>query len=102
MLDNRAGQWRVGEAVTASITLAGDGGESVVSVPATAIQTVEGKSVVFVRTKKGFQAVPVVLGDRAGANMIVRSGLKGNEQIAISNSFALKAELGKGEAAHED
>ena len=102
MLDNRAGQWRVGEAVTASITLAGDDGESVVSVPATAIQTVEGKSVVFVRTKTGFQAVPVVLGDRAGANMIVRSGLKGNEQIAISNSFALKAELGKGEAGHED
>lgn len=102
MLDNRAGQWRVGEAVTASVGLTGDEGDAMVSVPSTAIQTVEGKSVVFVRTKDGFEAVPVVLGDRAGGNVIVRSGLKGNEQIAIANSYALKAELGKGEAGEED
>jgi cobalt-zinc-cadmium efflux system membrane fusion protein len=57
---------------------------------------------VFVRTKAGFEAVPVVLGDRAGANVIIRSGLKGTEQIAITNSFSLKAEIGKGEAGHED
>ena len=56
----------------------------------------------FVRTKDGFEAVPVVLGDRAGANVIVRSGLKGTEQIAITNSFSLKAEIGKGEAGDED
>ena len=61
-----------------------------------------GASVVFVRTKDGFEAVPVVLGDRAGANVIVRSGLKGTEQIAITNSFSLKAEIGKGEAGDED
>ncbi len=101
ILDNRAGQWRVGEAVTASVALTGDGGGSMISVPSTAIQTVEGKSVVFVRTKEGFEAVPVVLGDRAGTNVIVRSGLKGSEQIAIANSYALKAELGKGEAGEE-
>jgi cobalt-zinc-cadmium efflux system membrane fusion protein len=34
--------------------------------------------------------------------VIVRSGLKGSEEIATINSFTLKAELGKGEAAHED
>ena len=102
ILDNRAGQWRVGEAVTASVALAASGGVGSISVPATAIQTVEGKSVVFVRIKDGFEAVPVVLGDRAGANVIVRSGLKGTEQIAITNSFSLKAEIGKGEAGDED
>ncbi|KGB56007.1 Secretion protein HlyD precursor [Sphingopyxis sp. LC81] len=102
LLDNRAGQWRVGEAVTASVTLAGGSGDSSISVPSTAIQTVDGKSVVFVRTKDGFAAVPVVLGDRAGANVIVRSGLKGTEQIAIANSYVLKAEIGKSEAADED
>lgn len=102
ILDNRAGQWRVGEAVTASVALAGAHGDASISVPSTAIQTVEGKSVVFVRTKEGFEVVPVVLGDRAGANVIIGSGLKGTEQIAITNSFALKAEIGKGEAAHED
>jgi cobalt-zinc-cadmium efflux system membrane fusion protein len=100
-LDNRAGQWRVGEAVTASVQVSGSGGSSV-SVPASAIQTVEGKTVVFVRTKTGFQAVPITLGDTAGNSVIVRSGIKGNEQIATTNSFTLKAELGKSEAGHED
>jgi len=106
-LDNRAGQWRVGEPVTASVQLSGEGEDGVVRVPSTAVQTVEGKSVVFVRTKAGFQVVPVTLGDNvgdsgAGGSVIVRSGLTGTEQIATSNSFTLKAELGKGEAAHED
>ena len=101
-LDNRAGQWRVGESVTASVQLAGGSGANVVSVPSTAIQTVEGKTVVFVRTREGFQVVPVTVGDTSGSNVIVRSGLKGSEQIATTNSFTLKAELGKSEAAHED
>jgi cobalt-zinc-cadmium efflux system membrane fusion protein len=101
-LDNRGGQWRVGEPVSASVQLSGSGGSSAVRVPTTAVQTVEGKSVVFVRTPKGFQATPVTLGDAAGDTVIVRSGLTGQEQIATTGSFTLKAELGKGEAAHED
>lgn len=100
-LDNRGGQWRVGEAVTASVQLAGSGGESVVRVPADAVQTVEGRSVVFVRTREGFEARPVTLGDNSGASVMVRSGLRGDEQIAISNSFTLRAELGKGEGGDE-
>ena len=101
-LDNRGAQWRVGEPVTAAVQLSGNAGSSAVRVPTTAIQTVEGKSVVFVRTAKGFQATPVTLGDAAGDTVIVRSGLTGREQIATTGSFTLKAELGKGEAAHED
>ncbi|WP_066781973.1 efflux RND transporter periplasmic adaptor subunit [Sphingomonas sp. CCH5-D11] len=101
-LDNRGGTWRVGEPVTAAVQLTGSGGSSSIRVPTTAIQTNEGKSVVFVRTPKGFQATPVVLGDASGDTVIVRSGLTGNEQIATTGSFTLKAELGKGEATHED
>lgn len=101
-LDNRSGQWRVGEPVTASVALAGSGGDSAVRVPLTAVQTYEGKPVVFVRTKTGFQARPVQLGDNTGDTVIIRSGLKGTEEIATTNSFTLKAELGKGEASHED
>ncbi|HQS96790.1 MAG: efflux transporter periplasmic adaptor subunit [Novosphingobium sp. 17-62-19] len=102
MLENGSGQWRVGEPVTASVQLSESGGDGAIRVPTTAVQTVENKSVVFVRTKTGFQAVPVMLGDNSGGSVIVRSGLKGTEQIATTNSFTLKAELGKGEAAHED
>ncbi len=101
-LDNPSGEWRVGEPVTASVTLTGSGGDSAVRVPSTAIQTVDGKPAVFVRTAYGFRATPVTLGDLSGDSVIVRSGLSGSEQIATTNSFTLKAELGKGEAGEED
>ena len=101
-LDNGGGLWRVGEPVTASVELGGSGGSSAIRIPTTAVQTVEGRSVVFVRTAKGFEAIPVTLGDAAGDTVIVRSGLTGRERIATTGSFTLKAELGKGEATHED
>ncbi|WP_054528956.1 efflux RND transporter periplasmic adaptor subunit [Erythrobacter sp. SG61-1L] len=99
VIDNRSGQWRVGEPVTASIQLPGGGAGSVL-VPQSAIQTVEGRPTVFVRTDHGFKAVPVTLGNPSGDNVVVTSGLAGNEQLAGPNSFTLKAELGKGEAEH--
>ncbi|MBW6528497.1 efflux RND transporter periplasmic adaptor subunit [Sphingomonas sp. RHCKR7] len=100
-LDNRGGTWRVGEPVTATVELTGSGGGGAVRVPTTAVQTDEGKSVVFVRTPKGFQATQVQLGDASGETVIVRSGLTGREQIATTGSFTLKAELGKSEAVED-
>jgi len=99
LIDNRSGQWRVGEPVTASIQLPGGGAGSVL-VPQSAIQTIEGRPTVFVRTAQGFKATPVTLGSPSGDNMVVTSGLRGGEQLAGPNSFTLKAELGKGEAEH--
>lgn len=101
-LNNRAGQWRVGESVQAAILLGGEQGGSAISVPSTAVQTVGNKPVVFVRTAGGFRAVPVTLGQANGASVTILSGLTGREQIAAANSFALKAELGKGEGGDED
>jgi membrane fusion protein, heavy metal efflux system len=100
-LGNRAGQWRAGEPVSASVSLPGDG-DAAVRVPSTAVQTVEGRTVVFVRTDKGFRAVPVTLGRQDGAMQIVASGLTGRETIAAANSFTLKSALGSSEAGHED
>lgn len=102
MLDNRAGLWRVGEPVTASVQLSGGDGSRTVRVPASAIQTVAGRTVVFVRTAKGFRATPVTLGDASGDTVVVSTGLAGSERIATVNSFTLKAEAGKGAAGHED
>lgn len=101
-LDNRDGQWRVGEPVTAAVQLSGSGGNDAIRVPLTAVQTVEGKRVVFVRTATGFRTASVEVGDTAGDGVIVRSGITGREQIATTGSFTLKAELGKSEAEHED
>ena len=71
-----------------------------IAVPQIAVQTVEGKSSVFVRTRNGFPAVPVELGPWSGDRVIITKGLKGGERIAATGSFTLKAELGKGEAEH--
>lgn len=94
-LDNRGGIWRVGEPVTAAIMLPSSGDRSV-AVPSTAVQSVENRTVVFVRTPTGFRAVLVTTGRRSGDQVAVTSGLTGQERVATTNSFTLKAELGKG------
>lgn len=100
-LDNRGGQWRVGESIKASIQLAGSTGSTTITIPQIALQSVEGKPVVFVRTPSGFRATPVTPGPVNGDQVTILAGLTGREQIAATNSFTLKAELGKS-AAEED
>lgn len=94
-LDNPGGQWRVGEPASVSVELAGRAGGTM-RVPTTAVQTVRGRNVVFVRTGTGFRAVPVTLGGQEGGTTIVTAGLTGGEQIAATNSYTLKAELERG------
>ncbi|MDO6415338.1 efflux RND transporter periplasmic adaptor subunit [Sphingomonas sp. BIUV-7] len=94
-LSNAGGTWRVGEPVTAAIMLPSTGDRSV-AVPSTAVQSVENRTVVFVRTATGFRALRVVTGRRNGDQVTITSGLAGTERVATTNSFTLKAELGKG------
>lgn len=100
-LDNVGGTWRVGETVNASVVVP-SGGDKTVAVPSAAVQMIEDRPHLFVRTATGFKAMPVTLGRRNGGQVIVAKGLSGRERIASTNSFTLKAELGKGEAEHED
>ncbi len=74
--------------------------EGGLTVPADAVQTVEGRSVVFVADDKGFRVTPVLAGRRAGGHIEILNGLSGDERIAGRNAFLLKAELAKGEAEH--
>ncbi|WP_404714240.1 efflux RND transporter periplasmic adaptor subunit [Sphingomonas sp. MMS24-J13] len=94
-LDNSGGTWRVGEPVTTAIILPSTGDRSI-AVPSTAVQWVDDRTVVFVRTPAGFRAVPVATGRRNGDQVTILSGLDGAERVATTNSFTLKAELGKG------
>lgn len=94
-LDNRGGTWRVGEPVTASIMLPSTDDHSI-AVSSTALQIVENGTVVFVRTPTGFKAARVTAGRRNGDQILITAGLSGSERIATTNSFTLKAELGKG------
>ena len=93
VIENADRTWRPGSFVTAAIAL----NERTVPVvaPATAIQKVEGRSVVFVRTKDGFQKRDVVLGEKEDQGLEIVSGLTPGETIATTNTFALKAELSK-------
>lgn len=100
-MDNRSAQWRVGESISAAIELPGKNGSQGITVPQIAVQSVAGKTVVFVRTPTGFKAVPVKVGAPSGDQVTILSGLTGGEQVAATNSFTLKAELGKGAGEEE-
>jgi cobalt-zinc-cadmium efflux system membrane fusion protein len=91
----------VGSVVSARVmTGASDGGAII--VPSEAVQTVEGRPVVFVVEAAGFRAKPVTPGRVAAGSTEILRGLTGAERIAGKGAFLLKAELGKGEAGHED
>lgn len=92
-LDNSDGRWRPGSFVTADIAV--EEHDAAVAVPFSAIQTVDGRKSVFVRTKIGFEARNVTLGERDGPTVEVVSGLAAGETIAAANTFPLKAELSK-------
>ncbi|MBN8847305.1 MULTISPECIES: efflux RND transporter periplasmic adaptor subunit [unclassified Sphingomonas] len=78
----------------------GDISSSIV-VPEDAVQTVDGRDAVFVRTQQGFRARFVTLGQRSAGRVEIVSGLAAGQQIATKNAFLLKAELGKGAGEEE-
>ncbi|KJZ34336.1 MULTISPECIES: efflux RND transporter periplasmic adaptor subunit [Pseudomonas] len=97
-LENPQGSWRPGLFVTALV--ATDSRQAKVAVPEAAIQTVEDKPTVFVRTADGFKAQPVELGSRAAGQVEITQGLESGMQVASTGSFILKSELGKASAEH--
>ncbi len=98
VLPNTDGRWRPGMFVTVRVL---DPVQVSLIVQRNAVQTIDGKSVVFVETDDGFAIRPVTLG-RAGATQVeVLSGLTAGERYATTNTFLLKAEAGKGSAEHE-
>jgi cobalt-zinc-cadmium efflux system membrane fusion protein len=100
-IDNRDGDLRVGQNVSARVTTPESDGQRVPVVPRSAIQEVEGRSVVFVRTPRGFVVRPVTVGTGSDAAVPIISGLRVGERVATVNAFVLKAELGKAEAEHD-
>jgi cobalt-zinc-cadmium efflux system membrane fusion protein len=97
-LPNPDGVWRPGAFVTAGIATEEQAVELL--VPVEALQALDGETIVFVRTAEGFEKREVVLGRRDERGAEVVFGLDAGERVATANSFVLKAELGKSEAAH--
>ncbi|MBJ2241732.1 efflux RND transporter periplasmic adaptor subunit [Pseudomonas sp. MF6772] len=90
--------WRPGLFV--AVQVATDTYSAAVTVPVEAIQTVEDKPSLFVRTAEGFATRHVELGVSENGFVEVRQGLEAGAQVAAVGSFVLKSELGKASAEH--
>ncbi|MDP2318997.1 MAG: efflux RND transporter periplasmic adaptor subunit [Acidobacteriota bacterium] len=99
VVPNTGGAWRPGLFVT--VTLEQSSAVVALAVPAEAIQTFRDWQVVFVRYGDWFEARPLELGRSDGTWVEVLSGLTAGERFAATNSFAVKAEIGKLGATHD-
>lgn len=99
VVENPKTAWRPGLFV--NVEVAAGESNAAVAVASDAIQTMDGKSVVFVRTATGFAPVPVELGRTDGKRVEVTSGLRAGVQYATTGSFVIKSEAGKASASHE-
>ena len=99
VLRNDDGLWRPGSAVKARIAVEQKPAQLV--VPLAALQTLEGRDVVFVRSGDTYTAHPVELGTRDARHVEVLAGLDAGDAVVVEQSYLVKADIGKAGAAHE-
>ena len=92
---------RPGMAVRGAVVLAQQ--DVAIAVPASAIQSFEGRNVVFVRVAPDtFEARPVTIGRTSADTAEITAGLRAGEAYVSENAFLVKAEIGKNAASHDD
>jgi cobalt-zinc-cadmium efflux system membrane fusion protein len=96
---NEQARLKPGLFVTARLILSAK--QAPVVVRNSAIQTLDNRNVVFVRSGSKFEARDVELGSRDPEQVEILFGVADGETYAGKNSFVVKAEIGKGAAAHE-
>ncbi|MRV75146.1 efflux RND transporter periplasmic adaptor subunit [Duganella sp. FT92W] len=99
VIDNPNMAWRPGLFV--NVAMAQGQKQAPVAVPSEAVHTVDGKSVVFIRTAGGFQAQPVRTGITDSRMVDIPEGLAPGVSVAAAGSFVVKAQQAKGSAAHD-
>lgn len=72
-----------------------------IAVKTSALQSVENRTVVFVRVGRKFETREVEIGDRDPQQVEITFGLVEGDVYAAKNSFVIKAEQAKGTASHE-
>ena len=95
VLANPDGLWRPGLFVTAVVEV--DRVEVEVAVPRTALEEVEGSTVVFVKGPNGFTPRPVTFGLRGRDLVEVTDGLEAGATYVTKGGFTLKSELAREE-----
>ncbi len=98
-IPNSDGKWKPGLFV--AVQLVQDSTTVPIAVRADAVQTFRDWQVVFIRSGDWFEARPLELGRTDGVWVEVLKGLSPGEQYAATNSFAIKAEIGKLGASHD-
>lgn len=98
LLENPEAKWIPGHFVKANVIMA----QSTVPVAVSneALQSFEGKTVVFIKDKDGFEPRPVELGRADSEYTEITSGLSAKEVYVARNSFILKSDMGKESAEH--
>lgn len=94
VLPNKKGVLRPGLFISGKVTV-----EEIkvpIIIPKTALQTFEGKTVVFTKDEDGFEPAPVMIGRSDDMNVEIVSGLIPGQKYASKGAFTLKAQLSKG------
>jgi cobalt-zinc-cadmium efflux system membrane fusion protein len=77
-----------------TVTVFGSAPAGAVTVPASALTSLGGKSVVFMRTSTGFAARRVVTGGKNGSDVVILSGIASGDRIATTGTSELKSLAG--------
>lgn len=99
MIDNSSGNWRPGLFVSAQVNIQNT--QANIVIPLSALQTIDGKSVVFVQHKAGeFEAQAVQLGQKNQQQVEILQGLTLAQTYVSENAFVLKAQSQKSSFGH--
>ena len=93
-MPNSEQRLRPGLFITGRLTLSAK--QVAVAVKSSALQTVENRTVVFVRNGEKFEARDVEVGERDPELVEITFGVLEGDLYAAKNSFVVKAELAKG------
>jgi cobalt-zinc-cadmium efflux system membrane fusion protein len=99
VLPNPQGDWRPGLFVNVRVRV--DRASAKIAVPESAIVRSEFGPAVFRAVNDEFELQPVVVGRSDGEFVEIVSGLEPGAAIVVTETFLLKAELGKSEAHHD-
>lgn len=97
-LSNKTGQWRPGMTVEGDVSIA----EKTVplAVKASALQTMEGEKVVFIKKGESYEKKAVITGMSNSEYVEIKSGLETGQEYVSEGSFIIKADLLKSGAEH--
>jgi cobalt-zinc-cadmium efflux system membrane fusion protein len=102
-IENHDGRLRPGMFATATLTAPAAARRNALVAPRDAIQQVRGKPIVFVEVEPGsYQMRQLALGQEAGGDVEVLSGLAADERVVTDGAFYLKATVLQEEMGEHD